>query len=223
MSSREFRKSLWKGRDKINIRKRLELIVATWNRGKIREIREALKGLGLRIYALNDFPEIPEIEEDGKSFTENALKKARFYSKVFGKFTLADDSGLEVDSLKGMPGIYSARYAGERASSRENNRKLLKEMEEIPLSKRGAKFKCIMALVSPDGKEAITEGSCKGRIGMREKGRRGFGYDPLFILPKYGKTMAELSLREKNKISHRGKALRELRKTIRIFINQMVV
>ena len=199
------------------------MIVATKNKGKIPEIREALKGLGLRIYALSDFPDVPEMIEDGKSFTENALKKARFYSKVFGKLTLADDSGLEVDSLKGLPGVYSARYSGERASSQENNRKLLKEMEEIPFSRRGARFKCIMALVSPDGEETMTEGSCKGRIGMREKGRRGFGYDPLFILPIYGKTMAELSLKEKNKISHRGNALRKLRKIIRIFMNQMVV
>lgn len=179
--------------------------------------------MSLRISALSDFDEVPEIEEDGKSFAENALKKARFYSKVFGKLTLADDSGLEVYRLNGLPGVYSARYAGERASSRENNRKLLKEMEGIPLTKRGARFQCIMALVSPNGKEAMTEGSCKGRIGMKERGRRGFGYDPLFILPKYGKTMAELSLREKNTISHRGKALKKLRKTIRIFVNQMVV
>ena len=199
------------------------MIVATRNQGKIREIREALKGLGLRIYALSDFPDVPEIEEDGKSFIENALKKARFYSKVFGKLTLADDSGLEVDGLKGMPGIYSARYSGERASSLENNQKLLKEMEGIPLSKRGARFKCIMAVVSPNGKEAMTEGSCKGRIGMREKGRRGFGYDPLFILQKYGKTMAELSLKEKNRISHRGKALRKIKKIIRTFMDQVVV
>jgi XTP/dITP diphosphohydrolase len=195
------------------------VIVVTRNKGKIREIREALKGLGLRIYALSDFPDVPEIKEDGKSFTENALKKARFYSKVFGKLTLADDSGLEVDSLRGMPGIYSARYSGERASSRENNQKLLKEMEGIPLSKRGAQFKCMMAMVSPSGKETMTEGVCKGRIGMREKGRRGFGYDPLFILSRYGKTMAELSLKEKNRISHRGKALRKIKKMIKAFMD----
>jgi XTP/dITP diphosphohydrolase len=193
----------------------LEVVVATRNKGKIREIRKALKGLGLRIYALSDFPDVPEIEEDGKSFTENALKKARFYSKYFGKLTIADDSGLEVEWLKGLPGIYSARYAGKGASARENNQKLLNEMEGISLSKRGARFKCVMAMVSPDGREAIAEGSCKGRIGFEEKGRRGFGYDPFFILPKYGKTMAELSLEEKNKISHRGKALRKLRKIIK--------
>ena len=191
------------------------MVVATRNKGKIREIRKALKGLGLRIYALSDFPDVSEIEEDGKSFTENALKKARFYSKYFGKLTIADDSGLEVDYLKGLPGIYSARYAGKGASTRENNQKLLNEMEGISLSKRGARFKCVMAMVSPDGREAIAEGSCKGRIGFEEKGRRGFGYDPFFILPKYGKTMAELSLEEKNKISHRGKALRKLKKIIK--------
>lgn len=201
----------------------MELIVATRNKGKIREIREALKGLGLRLYALSDFSDGPEIEEDGKSFAENALKKARFYSKVFGKLALADDSGLEVDCLKGLPGIYSARYAGKGASTPDNNQKLLNEMEGISLSKRGARFKCVMAMVSPDGREAIAEGSCKGRIGFKEKGRKGFGYDPLFILPKYGKTMAELSLEEKNKMSHRGKALRKIRKLIKSLGYGMVV
>ena len=198
-------------------RERLELIVATRNRGKIREIREALKGLGLRIYSLSDFRDVPEIEEDGKSFAENALKKARFYSKYFGKLTVADDSGLEVDSLKGLPGIYSARYAKERATSQENNQKLLSEMQGLAVSKRRAGFKCIIAVVSQNGKEALAEGSCRGRIGFKEKGKKGFGYDPLFILPRHGKTMAELSLEEKNAISHRGKALRKIRRIIRSF------
>jgi XTP/dITP diphosphohydrolase len=206
-----------RGKDKANIRKRQEVIVATWNRGKIREIQEALKGLGLRIYALSDFPDVPEIEEDGKSFAENALKKARFYSRHFGKWTIADDSGLEVNSLKGLPGIYSARYVREGASSQENNQKLLREMRDIPISKRGARFKCIIAVVSPDGREAIAEGECKGSIGFKEKGKKGFGYDPLFILPRYGKTMAELSLEAKNRISHRGKALRKIRRIIQAF------
>ncbi|HMK75593.1 MAG TPA: XTP/dITP diphosphatase [Thermodesulfobacteriota bacterium] len=195
----------------------MELIVATRNKGKIREIREVLKGLDLRVHSLGDFPDVPEIEEDGKSFTENALKKARFYSKYFGKLTLADDSGLEVAGLKGLPGIYSARYAGESASGQENNQKLLREMQGLPVSKRGARFKCVIAVVSQDGKEAVAEGSCRGNIGFKEKGRKGFGYDPLFILPKYGKTMAELSLEEKNAISHRGKALRKIRRVIQFF------
>jgi len=195
----------------------LELIVATRNKGKIREIREALRGLGLRIYSLSDFPDVPEIEEDGRSFAENALKKARFYSKYFGKLTLGDDSGLEVDGLKGLPGIYSARYAKEGATSRENNQKLLREMHGLPVSKRRARFKCIIAVVSHHGKEALAEGSCRGSIGFEEKGKKGFGYDPLFVVPKYGKTMAELSLEEKNAISHRGKALRKIRRVIRSF------
>ena len=121
--------------------------------------------------------------------------------------------------MQGLPGIPTARYAGERASSQENNRKLLREMEGVPISKRGARFRCVIAVVSPDGKELLAEGSCKGRIGLREKGRRGFGYDPLFILPNYGKTMAELSLEEKNRISHRGKALRKIRKLIQSFLD----
>jgi len=195
------------------------MIVATRNRGKMREVREALKGLGLRIHALSDLSNAPEIEENGKTFVENALKKARYYSKYFGKVTLADDSGLEVDSLQGLPGVYSARYAGERASSQENNRKLLREMEGVPISKRGARFRCVIAVVSPDGRELLAEGSCKGRIGFGEKGRRGFGYDPLFVLPNYGKTMAELSLEEKNRISHRGKALKKIRKIIQSFLD----
>jgi XTP/dITP diphosphohydrolase len=196
------------------IRRRLEIIVATKNRGKVREIRKALKGLGLKIYSLNDFSDVPEIEEDGESFTENALKKARFYSEYFGKLTIADDSGLEVDALKGLPGIYSARYSGERASDRENNQKLLREMEAIRISKRGARFKCVMAMVFHDGREAGAEGSCRGRIGFREMGKKGFGYDPLFLLPQYGKTMAQLTLEEKNRVSHRGKALKKLKKII---------
>ena len=121
------------------------------------------------------------------------------------------------DALKGLPGIYSARYAGEGASTQENNQKLLREMNGIPISKRGARFKCVISVVSQDGKEAVAEGSCKGTIGFEEKGKKGFGYDPLFILPKYGKTMAELSLEEKNEISHRGKALRKISKIIKTF------
>jgi XTP/dITP diphosphohydrolase len=195
----------------------LEIIIATRNKGKIREIRRALKALGLKIFSLDDFSGIPGIEEDGKSFTENAWKKARFYAKYFGKSTLADDSGLEVDALRGLPGTYSARYAGNGASDRENNQKLLREMEGIPVSKRGARFKCVMVMVSYNGREAVAQGSCRGRIGFKEVGKRGFGYDPLFILPQYGKTMAQLTVKEKNRVSHRGKALRRIRKIITKF------
>ena len=176
-----------------------------------------MKGLPIQILSLNDFSDIPEIEEDGKTFIENALKKALFYSTYLEQLTLADDSGLEVETLQGMPGIHSARYAGERASPGENNQKLLREMEGIPTSKRGARFKCVMALASTDGRKAVTEGVCRGRIGFKEVGKRGFGYDPLFILPHYGKTMAQISVEEKNRISHRGKALRKMRKILAHF------
>jgi len=205
-------------RERAKIKKRFEILVATQNRGKIREIRQALMGLGFRIYGLADFSNVPKIEEDGTTFVENALKKARFYSKYFGKLTIADDSGLEVDVLKGLPGVRSSRYAGEGASDDENNLKLLREMEGVRVSKRGARFRCVMAVASIEGKEAVTEGICKGRIGFKRVGRKGFGYDPLFILPQYGKTMAQLSVKEKNRVSHRGKALRKLRKVIRAFM-----
>jgi XTP/dITP diphosphohydrolase len=195
----------------------LEIIVATGNRGKLREIRSALKGLGFQIRGLMDFANVPEMEEDGESFAENGLKKARFYSQFFGKLTIADDSGLEVDALGGTPGIYSARYAGIGASDQENRKKLLKELEGVPISRRGAGFKCVMAMVSPDGREALTEGSCRGRIGFKEIGKKGFGYDPIFILTRHGKTMAQLSLEEKNRVSHRGKALRKLRKLLKTY------
>ena len=199
---------------------RCDLIVATRNKGKMREVREALKGLGLRIRALSDFRDVPEVEEDGETFVENALKKARYYSKYFGKITLADDSGLEVDSLNGLPGIHSARYAGEKVSTQENNEKLLTKMNGFPPSKRGARFRCVIAVVSPDGRELLAEGSCRGKIGLKEKGRKGFGYDPLFILPNYGKTMAQLPLEEKNRISHRGKALKKIRRMLLSFLDR---
>ena len=195
----------------------MEILVATRNLGKVREIRKALGGLGLKIHSLGDFENVPSVEEDGESFAENALKKARFYSKACGKLTISDDSGLEVDALKGAPGIYSARFAGTKASDRENNQKLLHLMEVIAPSKRGARFRCSIAIVSPKGSEKVVEGKCSGRIGLKEAGRRGFGYDPLFIFPRLGKTMAQLTLEEKNKVSHRGIALRKLRKIIHNF------
>ncbi len=193
----------------------MEIIIATKNPGKLREIQSILKGLPLRLFGLNHFKNIPDVEEDGKSFSENGLKKARFYSKFFGKIAIADDSGLEVDALGGRPGIYSALYAGIRVSDHENRKKLLKELEGVPSSKRGAKFKCAIAMVWPDGREVVTEGDCRGRIGFNEIGKNGFGYDPIFFLPRFGKTMAQLSLKEKNRISHRGKALRKLRKVLK--------
>jgi XTP/dITP diphosphohydrolase len=161
---------------------------------------------------------VPTVREDGRSFSENALKKAREYSKYSGKVTIADDSGLEVHALKGLPGITSARYAGERASDSKNNEKLLRELDGVPPAKRGARFVCSIAVVSPDGRETVVEGACRGRIGLKAVGKRGFGYDPLFILPGKGKTMGQLTIAEKNRISHRGIALKKLRKVLASFI-----
>ena len=164
---------------------------------------------------------MPTVSEDGRSFSENALKKAREYAKFSGKVTIADDSGLEVNALKGLPGIHSARYAGEKSSDWKNNEKLLRELDGVPPARRGARFVCSIAIVSPDGRETVVEGACRGRIGLKGVGKRGFGYDPLFILPGKGKTMAQLTIEEKNRISHRGIALKKLRKVLERFITPL--
>jgi XTP/dITP diphosphohydrolase len=196
----------------------LELFLATRNEGKIREIRELLKGCNTRITSLRDYPDSPEVVENGQSYRDNALKKARFFARWMGKLTLADDSGLEVDYLKGKPGVFSARYAGEVANDRENIRRVLRELEGISPPKRGAVFRCVMALVAPWGDEEVVEGECRGWIGLEERGEKGFGYDPIFVIPRYGKTVAELTLAEKNRLSHRGKALKKLIKILKGYI-----
>jgi XTP/dITP diphosphohydrolase len=193
--------------------------VATRNDGKVREIRELLKGIGVRVQSLRDISSSIQVKEDGLSFAENALKKARAYAQAHQMLTIADDSGLEVDALGGRPGVYSARYAAEHASDQENNRKLLEEIAGIPASRRGCRFRCCIAIVSPEGRKAIVEGACRGRIGWKEVGKRGFGYDPLFVLPSTGKTMAQLTVAEKNRVSHRGKALRKLKRIIKDFLH----
>ena len=189
----------------------MKIVLATRNRGKSREIQEILKDLKLEILTLNDFPEIPTPIEDGKTFKENALKKARFIAQHLHQPTLADDSGIEVEALGKQPGILSARYAGENATDDENNKKLLKELSGIALKKRNAYYQCVIALVFPSGEEETVEASCTGLIALEPKGKGGFGYDPLFYVPEYGKTMAELPPDIKNRISHRSKALAKLR------------
>jgi XTP/dITP diphosphohydrolase len=196
----------------------LELFLATKNEGKIREIGELLKGCGTSLTSLRDYPDAPEVVENGNTYRDNALKKARFFAEWSGKLTLADDSGLEVDYLSGRPGVFSARYAGDRAGDRENNRKLLRKLKGIPPRQRGAVFRCVVAVVDPRGDEEVVEGECRGRIGLEERGERGFGYDPIFVIPRYGKTVAELSIAEKNRLSHRGKALRKVRKILKRYL-----
>jgi XTP/dITP diphosphohydrolase len=196
----------------------LELFLATRNEGKIREIGELLKECETSLTSLRDYPDAPKVVEDGQSYRDNALKKARFLAKWTGKLTLADDSGLEVDYLKGKPGVLSARYAGSGADDRGNNRKLLRELKGVPPEKRGAVFRCVMALVAPWGDVEVVEGECRGQIGLEEKGERGFGYDPLFVIPRFGKTVAELTPAAKNRLSHRGKALRKLKKVLKRYL-----
>jgi XTP/dITP diphosphohydrolase len=204
---------------KADARSPREIVAATTNQGKVREIRKALEEPGLEIRALTDLGPVPTVDEDGETFSENALIKARFYSKHLGKTVVCDDSGLEVDALGGLPGVRSARYAGERATDEENNRKLLEALDKVPLSRRRARFRCSIALVSPDGREAVVDGICAGRIGLKGVGKGGFGYDPLLFLPSEGKTVAQLTIEEKNRVSHRGRALRKLRKVLRTFFD----
>ena len=186
------------------------LVLATRNTDKIREIRELLQSdpVGdVEILSLSDFPDIPSLEESGNTLEENAILKARIASSSIRKMSLSDDTGLEVEALHGKPGVFSARFAGESASYEENCQKLLKSLENVPDEKRGAVFRCIAALSSPDGWLVTFEGICKGKIGFEPKGEGGFGYDPLFIVEDTGKTFAELTPEEKNKVSHRAQAI----------------
>lgn len=187
-----------------------EIVVATGNKGKVAEIALALATLPIKVLALSDFGPIPEAVEDGDSFMENALLKARHYAKYTGKACLADDSGLEVDALQGAPGIYSARYAGEGADDDANNHKLLAELSNVDSKERMARFRCVLAFVDTDGATVTTDGVCPGVIGTEKRGKGGFGYDSLFYVPELNKTMAELSKAEKNVISHRGHALEDM-------------
>ncbi|MBO6165248.1 MAG: XTP/dITP diphosphatase [Eubacterium sp.] len=188
----------------------MKLIFATGNENKMREIREILAGRGYEILSMKEAGVDIDVEENGKTFSENALIKARAISKASGELVLADDSGLEIDALGGEPGIYSARYMGHDTSYTVKNNNLIERLEGVPDEERTARFVCAMAAVFPDGREEVVVGTMEGRIGYEIAGENGFGYDPIFFLPEYGKTSAEISPEEKNAISHRGKALRAI-------------
>ena len=192
----------------------MELVIATTNKGKLREIQQLLKDLGVSVMSLADFHGYPNVIEDGKTFRENALKKAREISAFTGKPSLADDSGLMVDALGGEPGVYSARYSGKDADDLKNNSKLLRKMRDVPDAGRGAQFVCVMALVFPDGKEKVVSGLVRGRITREPRGPGGFGYDPLFYYSRARMTFAEMGPEEKNKVSHRARALKKIRETL---------
>jgi XTP/dITP diphosphohydrolase len=185
------------------------LVIATRNNGKTKEIKDLLKDYPVDIKNLDDFGPIPQIEEDGDTFDENAYKKASFAARILGLPALADDSGLIVEALDGAPGIHSARYAGENATDKEKYLKLLHEMKGK--TNRKAAFECVISVAVPTGAALTYEARCEGIIAEEPAGSNGFGYDPVFFYPPFHKTFAQISRSEKNRISHRGKALTELK------------
>lgn len=208
----------------------MKLVLATRNPGKIRELRAFLQDTGIEVLGLDSYPHAPEVVEDGLTFRDNALKKARAIAAHTGLSALADDSGLEVDALGGKPGVFSARFAGLEADDRANNAKLLEAMRGVPPGARAARYRAVLALVLPGdgalagpgqgqalepsrgpGQEVLREGVSEGEILTEPRGSRGFGYDPLFHVPALGKTFAELDPEERMEVSHRFRALRELR------------
>ncbi len=190
------------------------LVLATRNRGKMEEIQAFLQDLPLEILALDHFPPVPEVIEDRPDFAGNAAKKAGVIARITGAITLADDSGLEVTALGGGPGVQSARFAGPGAGDETNNRLLLSRLKGVPPAKREAVFRCVMAVVLPGGETHLVEGKCHGRIAVEPRGTGGFGYDPLFIFLPLGLTFAEMDSRLKSKCSHRGRALRRVRRLL---------
>jgi XTP/dITP diphosphohydrolase len=190
------------------------LVLASRNKGKIDELRSELAGLALEISSVLDYPELPEIVEDGKTFEENALIKAKAIAKATGEWALADDSGLEVDALDGRPGIFSARYAGQHGDAKANNAKLLAELVGLAKVDRQARFRCVVALSSPVGECRAVEGTVEGEIAGEARGENGFGYDSLFFYPAARKTFAEMPSEVKNTVSHRGIAVRKARELL---------
>ncbi len=190
-----------------------QLVLATKNRDKIREIQEILSDFSIEIKTLEDFPDMPDVVEDGQTLEENAIKKARSFHQFTGLPALADDTGLEVDALNGAPGVYSSRFAGENASYADNREKLLREMSAVPDEARGAQFRCVVAFVNAD--QVLTvEGIVRGTITRVPSGSGGFGYDPIFFVPELGRTFAEIDLETKNKMSHRGIAFRKMKEKL---------
>lgn len=189
------------------------IILASNNKDKVKEVKEILKEYN--IISLKDAGIDLDVEENGTTFEENALIKARAVCKLTGQLTMADDSGLEIDYLNKEPGVYSARYMGENTDYHIKNANLIQRLDGVPDEQRTARFVCAIAAAFPDGRVETVRGTMEGRIGYEEKGANGFGYDPIFFLPEYGCTSAELSMEEKNKISHRGKALQAIKEELR--------
>lgn len=191
-----------------------EILIATKNKGKVREFETLFEAIGVNVKSLLDIEGAVDVVEDGETFRENASKKAETIAESFHIPTLADDSGLIVDALNGKPGVYSARYAGEDKDDQANLEKVLRELEGTPDNQRSARFHCTLALAIPGEETLIVDGTCEGIITKEPKGENGFGYDPIMFIPSKGKTMAELSKQEKNEISHRSNALKKLKEKL---------
>lgn len=191
------------------------IVIATHNEGKAKEFESLFSQFQIKVKTLKDYPELGEIEETGTTFEENAKIKAETIANALGKIVIADDSGLMVDALDGRPGVYSARYAGEEKSDEKNNEKLLGELEGVEEANRTARFYCALAVATPLEETNLVSGTCEGRITYETAGDNGFGYDPIFFVESLGKTMAELTKEEKNKISHRANAIRNLEEFIK--------
>jgi len=185
----------------------MEIVLATRNSGKVQELRRLLEGLPITVLFLEDFREIPEVVEDGETYEENAVKKAREVAAATGRMVLADDSGLEVDALQGGPGVHSARWSGEELTDHERYMKLLEKLQDTPEDERGALFRCTIAIATPRKILKVVQGTCRGSIVSSPQGAGGFGYDPVFMPVGYNHTFAELSPEVKNRISHRARAL----------------
>lgn len=184
----------------------LEVVLATRNPGKVREFLELMRDLPVQVYSLDAFPQIARLREEGITYTENAISKAAAVARLTGRVTVADDSGIEVDALDGKPGAQSARFLGDGASDTARNARILRLLHNVTAERRTARYRAIVAVVHPGGGVRTFEGTCEGRIATAPRGLGGFGYDPIFMLPAYGKTMAQLPLAVKNRISHRARA-----------------
>ena len=192
-----------------------KIVFATGNKGKVKEIQMILADLGVEVTTMKEEGIFVDVEENGTTYEENAMIKAREVAKYTDAIVIADDSGLEIDYLNKEPGIYSARYMGEDTSYRIKNNNLIDRLTGIPDEKRTARFVCAIAAVLPDGRELTTTGVIEGRIGYEERGENGFGYDPIFYVPEFGKTTAELTEEEKNMVSHRGRALKIMKEELK--------
>ncbi len=200
---------------------RLELVVATKNKKKLQEIRDILKDLDVRLISLAEYENLPRVIENGRTFRENAAKKALKLARFTGKLTMGEDSGLCVEALQGRPGVYSSRFAGKSKSDRQNNLKVLRLLEGVPAKRRTAYYASAIALADKNGLIGVVEGKCRGRIGFEQRGSTGFGYDPLFVIPRYRRTFAELGPGIKHTMSHRFRALKKTRTLLEKYIERL--